>query len=104
MKSWEIWWADVKFEENTEEKCRPVIVIDDRTAFVLSLYVTSASPRPGYCDYVIQDWEFSGLSKPSTVRLDKMLSIDPSKFVSKIGTVSQRDKILIQMKAPFPLR
>ena len=50
FEPWEIWWADVKFKESDTEKRRPIIVLDDDTVLVLALYVTSASPRPGYND------------------------------------------------------
>lgn len=98
LNKWEIWWADVKFEDSPQEKRRPVIVIDESTAFVLSLAITSSSPRPGYRDYVLRDWESAGLKKPSTVKLGRKVPLARDKFVSKIGVVSKTDQIRIMMQ------
>lgn len=29
IKEWEIWWADVMFEDSSEHKRRPVLVLND---------------------------------------------------------------------------
>ena len=100
---WDIWWAYVKYEESNIEKRRPIVVIDDRTAFVLGLFVTSASPRPQYDDYIIQDWEEAGLSKPSTIKLSRRLRLDKDKLISRIGEMSERDKLIRAMRAQMRL-
>lgn len=104
FEPWDIWWANVKFRESGEEKRRPIIILDDRTAFVLSLYVTSSSPRPGYSDYVVQDWEMAGLPKQSTIHLDERLRIEPERILTKIGRISQRDKLLLSLKGQIRLQ
>ena len=103
FKPWDIWMASVKFEDSIQEKIRPVIIIDSTTVLVLALYVTSASPRPGYNDYTLADWELEGLKKRSTVRLDYRLRLSPDKFIERLGNVSERDKLLILMKEQFRL-
>ncbi|MDY3982924.1 MAG: hypothetical protein SOY70_02835 [Veillonellaceae bacterium] len=44
-ESWEIWWVRVKFEDSEECKVRPVIVLEDAVAYIISLKVTSHAPR-----------------------------------------------------------
>lgn len=100
---WEVWWAYVKYRESDTEKKRPIIILEDGTAFVIGLYVTSSSPRPGYDDYVMQDWKDAGLSKQSTVHLDERLKLEPEKIQTKIGRVSNRDKLLLAMKGQIKL-
>jgi hypothetical protein len=98
FERWDIWLASVKFDDSEEEKTRPVIILGDNTALVLALYVTSASPRPGYNDYPLADWESAGLKKRSTVRLDFRLQLDSSKIIKRLGRVSDRDRLLLTMR------
>lgn len=100
---WDIWWAYVKYRESNIEKIRPIIILEDRTALVIGLYVTSASPRPGYSDYVIQDWQSAGLMNESTVHLEERLRINPEKVLTRIGRISQRDKIILALKGQIKL-
>ena len=103
FKTWDIWMAHVKFAESDYEKIRPVIIIDSTTVLVLALYVTSASPRPGYSDYPLVDWEAAGLKKRSTVRLGYRLRLNPDKLVQRLGRVSERDQLLIMMQEQIGL-
>ena len=41
IKQWDIWWADVKFEETDEVKRRPVLIVNPQKAFVMALKMTS---------------------------------------------------------------
>lgn len=104
FKAWDIWWAQVKYEECDTEKRRPVILLEDGSAFVLGLYVTSQSPRPGYNDYPLADWKEEGLPAQSTVRIEKKLRIPAEKMDSKIGRISQRDKLLLALKGRISLK
>lgn len=45
---WEVWWATVAFEDDDDSKVRPVIVFENREAYILSLKVTSHPPRRNY--------------------------------------------------------
>ncbi len=97
-EKWEIWYAYVAYEENPKEgKVRPVVITGSGAAFVLGMYVTGSSPRPGYNDIVIRHWQHAGLSKPSTVRLDKKLTLWPSDMRSKIGKLEQMDILQIDL-------
>ncbi len=79
---WEVWWADVAFEDAPHiRKRRPVVVLDHQNAIVLSLKVTSHTPRSQFAgEYALAYWQEAGLSKPSTVRITKLLRLRETDF------------------------
>lgn len=95
-KKWEIWLAQVRFEDRNEVKIRPVLVISEEIAFILSLKITSHSPRNCKGEYSIHYWEWAGLNKPSTVRVSKALQLQPRDFVKKIGDLHMVDIIRVK--------
>lgn len=45
-QKWEVWWAKVKFEDEPDIiKIRPVIVFDNKKAYIISFKVTGQMPR-----------------------------------------------------------
>jgi len=92
-RPWEVWWADVAFEDQPERtKRRPVLVLDRQTCIVLSLKITSHAPREGFLgEYALQKWRAAGLSKPSTVRISKVLRLRQNDFAEKIGNLHPID-------------
>ena len=73
MNRWDVYWADVPFEEDALQcKRRPVVIASDRTVYVLVLRVTSHAARlDGPYGYALQGWCFAGLTKGSVVRVRK---------------------------------
>ena len=55
MNRWDVYWADVPFEEDALQcKRRPVVIASDRTVYVLVLRVTSHAARlDGPYDYAL---------------------------------------------------
>lgn len=95
--SWEVWWAIVKFENSEESKIRPVVVLENQEAFIISLKVTSHKPRDTYPgEYDLMRWSDAGLTKPSTVRLSQPLQLIITDFKSKIGDLDAVDIYAIQ--------
>ncbi len=91
---WEVWWAEVYFEDHPEEaKRRPVLVLENQTCIVLSLKITSHPPRMDSFrgEYALQKWHYAGLTKPSTVRISKLLRLQRSDFVDKVGELHPID-------------
>lgn len=35
IEEWEIWWADVKFDDSDDSKRRPVLVLNSENAFFI---------------------------------------------------------------------
>ncbi len=96
-KRWDIYYAEVKFEESPESKHRPIIIYNDAEAFVVSIKVTSQNMRPG--DYQIQDWADAGLAKPSVARLDKMIHVSKVDIKKRIGRLTEKDIQLLTYTA-----
>ena len=97
MKRWEIYWADVRFEDTSETKIRPIVIVNETMAFVVGFGVYSASPRPMTTDFVIQDWKQAGLDHQSTIRTDRLVRIDKSDVHEKIGELSRKDSMLLAL-------
>lgn len=99
MNAWDIYWADVPFDEDKSViKRRPVLVINDKLAYVLSLKITSHEAREhDPLDYELVYWKEAGLNRKSTVRIGKLLKLEPTDFVEKIGTIHRHDKTNIKL-------
>jgi len=97
MKRWEIYWAEVPFEEKDGSKIRPVVILNDRTAFVISFGIYSASPRPFTNDFPIRDWKQTGLDHESTIRVDRRIKIEKQQIHDKIGELSKRDSMILAL-------
>ena len=98
IKQWEIWWADVKFEESDEIKRRPVLVINPQKAFVMSLKMTGTCRGDNSSEYVVREWKKAGLSKPTFIRLKGYLKLYSKDFHGKIGTLDPLDIYLLQLR------
>jgi len=85
-ETWQIWLANVRFEDSPEIKKRPVLILQNAATYVLALKMTSQPPRPG--EYIIKDWQTAGLKKETTVRIDKLLKLSPNTLCHKIGKLS----------------
>jgi mRNA-degrading endonuclease toxin of MazEF toxin-antitoxin module len=89
----DVWKAWVHYEEDTDKgKYRPVIVIsvNDEQATIVSVPVTSTSPRDEF-DIEIFDWSSIPLDHLSTARVSKVVTIPLSDFKSKFGRISNDD-------------
>ena len=71
----EVWWVTVPFDDQPKEKRRPAIVLDNDIIAILAVYVTSQNKNSPY-SIEIEDWDSTGLSKPSWARIDRIISID----------------------------
>jgi hypothetical protein len=78
----EVVWTAVAFEDDpSKSKDRPVLIIGRRGAFLAGLMLTSKSPGTGssraFMDVGRGAWDRH--ERPSQVRLDRLLDIDPSR-------------------------
>jgi hypothetical protein len=44
---WEVWAADVKFEDSPEVKRRPVLILENKQIYAVCLKMTGTEPRCG---------------------------------------------------------
>lgn len=96
MRRWDIYLANVPFEDTPESKVRPVVILEDGVVFVDCLKMTSQPPRQG--EYVLQKWGEAGLRKPTTVRISKRLELGPDAFLKRIGSLHPIDILEIQKR------
>lgn len=90
MSKWEIYLAYVRYEDTDGGKHRPVLVVEDGTAYPIScLKMTSHEPR--YGEYAIIRWREAGLHKQTTIRISKILYLNEDDFVKKIGDLDPVD-------------
>lgn len=94
MSKWDIFLADVPYEDLPESKIRPVVILDDSVAVIDCLKMTGQKPRLG--EYVLKDWKGAGLRKQTTVRVYKRLALPQEKLIKKIGTLQIVDIAEIQ--------
>ena len=89
----EVWFAEFPFrEDNSQSKDRPVIVLDveEGDAKVLSMKVTSTSPRSEY-EIEIFDWALIPLAHISTADAASVRRIPKRMFRRKLGKLSDAD-------------
>lgn len=95
MRKWEIYLAYVQYEDIPGGKLRPVLVVDDNTAYPIScLKMTSQPPRKG--EYTLIRWQNAGLRKETTVRIQKRLTLNAVDFQMKIGSLDPVDIVNIE--------
>lgn len=100
FEQWDIWLAEVKFEQDpTKSKTRPVLVIDNTNIFYIeAAQITSHEPREyDLFDYKIKALESCGLKKASTIRLDHKISLVERNMIKRIGKLSRLDIIQVQI-------
>ena len=98
MKRWDVYWADVPYEDDpAQSKRRPVVIAKDNTLYVLTLRVTSKGPRENdQYDVVLTQWQFANLAQPSVVRVRKIAQIGPERVFERIGRLHPADIMEIQ--------
>lgn len=99
MQRWEIWEADVPFEEGRGSKKRPVLILSEEEVLVLSLKMTSHEPRYKKLEgeYEVMRWEEAGLKKPTVIQCSKELQLSKDRFTGKkYGRLTATDIIGVQ--------
>lgn len=95
MKKWEIYLAYVQYEDVPAGKIRPVLIIDEDTAYPINcIKMTNHEARSG--EYELVRWEKAGLMKPTTVRMQKRLALDENAFKKKLGDLDPVDIVNIE--------
>lgn len=94
MNKWDVYLANVPFEDVQQAKVRPVIILDGTTVIVDCIKMTSHLPRRG--EYQLKFWQAAGLKKPTTVRLSKRLALERGNFIKYIGRLHPVDILAIQ--------
>ena len=98
MNRWDVYWADMPFEEDAAQVKRcPVVIAKDAIVYVLTLRVTSHEARQADpYDYPLQFWQEAGLKRESVVRVRKLAQIRPEAIHGQIGRIHPADALEIQ--------
>ena len=91
---WEIWFADMPFEETIGSKPRPVLVLVTNGENIVVGKMTTHPPRSEFpYEYQLTDWRGAGLPCQTTLRLSKLARISSTCFIKKIGVIQPVDQI-----------
>ena len=90
---WQVWWANVRYEDSNEVKNRPVLILDTEKMIAVALKMTSHEPRRG--DYALLDWKGAGLRQQTCVRFNQKLELEEDVITNQIGALSLLDKLNI---------
>jgi hypothetical protein len=94
VRKWEVWLAEVPFEDIDGSKLRPVIIMNDYMYQVECIKLTGQRPRAG--EYKLLDWESAGLHKLTVARISQVRILDKSRFRQKIGKLKRLDRLNLQ--------
>lgn len=98
IKKWDIWMARVKFEDSDESKERPVLIMNNTAYMLFGFKMTGTDRGDHFPEHRIKQWEKAGLTKETSVRLDKALRLDPSTLTSYVGRLEIEDIFQIEQK------
>ncbi len=90
-RPWELWWAQVRFEDTNEIKRRPVLVLEGSGIYVIAAKATSHAARQQWGEYELLYWRSAGLPKETTVRLTQLIRLERSTLDRRIGMLHPID-------------
>ena len=96
MNKWDIYLADVPFEDTPESKIRPILILGTCAVLIDCLKMTSHPARLG--EYTLQKWSEAGLRKPTTVRFSKRLQLRQQCLRKKLGHLHPIDIFEIEKR------
>ncbi len=97
MKRYEIWFAKVKFEDSEEVKERPVMIWNNQY-YIIAYKMTGTDRGDNNDEFRIRYWRESGLSKPTSIRLRKVLRLEESDLTRKIGELDKRERLRFELR------
>lgn len=97
MKRYEIWDAEVRFEDSSEIKIRPVMIWDD-IVFVGCYKLTGTDRGDNLDEFKIEFWQEAGLDKPTSIRITKLLVLNKNKLLRKRGELDPRDRLRFELR------
>lgn len=98
MKRFEIWYANVKFENSNIVKERPVLIWNDMAYMIVGYKLTGTDRGNDEREFPIEYWKEAGLSKPTTIRIGKLLQLQQSDFTKCIGVLDKRDQLRFELR------
>src|SRR5947207_5302810 len=78
------------FTSGIGTKVRPVLLLFDLSQDAIICRITSV-PQSGPLNVMLRDWQGAGLLKPSTARLDRIVTAEKSIFFRRLGALTSGD-------------
>lgn len=97
MERFEIWQARVRFEESDEVKERPVLIWN-KQVFLIAYKMTGTDRGDDRDEYRIRYWKEAGLSKPTSIRLRKVLRLTEEDLLYQIGALDKRERLAFEFR------
>ena len=92
----EVLLAWLVFSDGQGTKRRPVLVVRDfGDSDLLVVPITSQRARVA-TDLILPDWKSAGLKLPSTVRVEKLATIEKSCVARKLGVLSSAELVRVR--------
>ena len=76
IKIWDIYKVRVYFEDIYNYKDRPFLILLNFNDLYFGFKITSNTERVDLAEYQIKYWQEAGLTKPSNIRLNKLICIN----------------------------
>jgi len=102
VQEYDIWLMYLRFADKIETgKVRPVLIVEIEGTVLYVAKITSGDPQEKYNDVQIEEWELSGLHKPSSVRCESLFKVTSEDLLrdTPIGSLSllDRNKVLEEL-------
>lgn len=97
MERYEIWQAKVRFEDSDEVKQRPVLIWNNK-AFLVAYKMTGTDRGDDRDEYRLRYWKEAGLTKPTSIRLRKVLKLEKEDLLYKIGEMDRRERLSFEFR------
>lgn len=97
MERYEIWQAKVKFEDSDDIKERPVLIWGGQ-AYLVAYKMTGTNRGDNQDEYRVRYWKEAGLSKPTSIRLRKVLKLGKDDLLYQIGALDKRERLLFEFR------
>ena len=94
---YEIWQAKVKYEESEDAKERLVLIWND-LMLVIAYKMTGTDRGDNDEEYRIRYWKEAGLSKPTSIRLKKVIRLKQEQLLYKIGELDKRERLVLEIR------
>lgn len=87
--------AFLVFSDGEERKRRPVLVVHDFGDADLLVVPVTSHPARVATDVALSDWKATGLKLPSTIRVEKLATIEKTCVARKLGVLlpAERAKV-----------
>lgn len=97
MERYEIWRAKIRFEDSEEIKEHPVLIWNNQ-AFLIAYKMTGTDRGDTQDEYRVRYWREAGLSKPTSIRLRKVLRLTEDDLLYKMGELDERERLVIEFR------